>query len=639
MFVSKRQLIFIVFLFLCLVAAPLSAEEPEKADTRILIDISGSMKQNDPKNLRRSALRLLVGLMPRDNRAGVWTFAQYTNMLVPLGVINDSWKSKARRVSEKISSPGQFTNIEDVLKRSTSDWNDAADRYRRNIILLTDGMVDVSKDKQANAASRKRILEELAPKIKASGAQIHTIALSDRADHELMKQLSEMTGGWYEQVNSADELQRVFLRMFEKVGKPDSVPLQGNKFQLDSSIDEATLLVFTKDSEQPAKIMMPDGKVFDAGNLPGNISWHQDEGYNLITISKPQSGEWTIQAEMDPDNRVMVVTNLKMKSTDIPNRIALGEAIPVSVHFTEKGKLLNNKEFLDVVHVSAAQFFKGEEGEARPLQDDGIAPDEKAGDGRFSVTLGEGLDEGKVELLINADGKTFVRQRRQATQIVTPATLQVEDSLATTNAVFIVVMDDEVVDESSISVDAWVEDVSGQRTAVNFTETPDGALEAVLDKEQLVGRHFAVVNVSGKTLSGNDFSYQPQRVDIEGLAKPAPPPEPEPAPAAKPEPKPAAQPKPEPEPETEPEPEEETDWVMVGIVIGLGNLILIGLGVGLWLFMRKRSAQDEAMLFDEDEESGSKSSGEDEFDLEGEKPAKKAAGPDETIDISAEESK
>ncbi|NNJ93037.1 MAG: hypothetical protein HKP55_15280, partial [Gammaproteobacteria bacterium] len=71
------------------------------------------MKQNDPKNLRRSALRLIVGLTPPENRAGVWTFAQYTNMLVPLGVINDSWKKRARSISERISSPGQFTNIED----------------------------------------------------------------------------------------------------------------------------------------------------------------------------------------------------------------------------------------------------------------------------------------------------------------------------------------------------------------------------------------------------------------------------------------------------------------------------------------------------------------------------------------------
>ncbi len=637
MIVSRQQLIFISFVFASLLAASLPAAEPEKSDTRILIDISGSMKQNDPKNLRRSALRLLVGLMPQGNRAGVWTFAQYTNMLVPLGVINDSWKKKARRVSERISSPGQFTNIEDVLKRATADWQDPSAQYRKNIILLTDGMVDVSKDKKKNASSRQRILDELAPKIKASGARIHTIALSDRADHDLMKSLSEMTGGWYEQVNSADELQRVFLRMFEKVGKPDSVPLKGNKFKLDNSIDEATLLVFTRPNAETAKIMMPDGQVFDPDKLPGNVSWHRDEGYDLITIKKPQSGEWTIQADMDPDNRVMIVTNLKMKTSDIPNRLALGEAVPVSVHFTEKGKAVSEKEFLDVVHVSASQFHQGEESEARPLQDDGNTPDETAGDGRFSVVLGEGLAEGQVELVINADGKTFVRERRQATQIVQPASLQVDDNAAATAAVFIVHLDDEVVDETTASVEAWVEDVAGKTTPLAFTRTPDGVFEAVVDKEILVGRHFAVVNVAGKTLSGNDFNYQPQTVDINGLAEP-PPPEPVPEPLKPAEPESAPQPEPEAVAEPEAGPEEETDWLMIGLVIGLGNLVLIGLGVGVWLFLRKRAADDDVMLFDEEEKSAVTSDKE-EFGLQDEAPVKDVSEPDETIDISAGDKK
>ena len=57
-------------------------------DVRILIDISGSMKHNDPHNLRAPALRLLTGLLPKGTRAGVWTYGQYVNMLVPLGEVD-----------------------------------------------------------------------------------------------------------------------------------------------------------------------------------------------------------------------------------------------------------------------------------------------------------------------------------------------------------------------------------------------------------------------------------------------------------------------------------------------------------------------------------------------------------------------
>ena len=95
---------------LLLIAPHLLAQE-ERADVRILIDVSGSMKQNDPLNLRRPALRLLVGLLPSETRAGVWTFGRYVNMLIPLGQVDSAWKSKARKSSDSIASPGQFTNI------------------------------------------------------------------------------------------------------------------------------------------------------------------------------------------------------------------------------------------------------------------------------------------------------------------------------------------------------------------------------------------------------------------------------------------------------------------------------------------------------------------------------------------------
>jgi uncharacterized protein (TIGR03503 family) len=633
--IVKRHHLFFIFLLAFTMVPAVSAQDADKADTRILIDISGSMKQNDPKNLRRSALRLIVGLTPPENRAGVWTFAQYTNMLVPLAVINDSWKKRARSVSERISSPGQFTNIEDVLTRATADWDKDSEQYRRNIILLTDGMVDVSKNKRENADSRQRILAELGPRIKAAGGKIHTIALSERADHELMRALSSMTDGWYEQVNNADELQRVFLRMFEKVSKPDSVPLVGNKFQLDDSIDEATLLVFNKDPRKPTRVTTPSGATFDANNPPTNVDWHRDEGYDLITISRPETGEWNIVAATDPDNRVTVVTDLKMITTDVPNRMAIGEFIPVEVYFSEKGEAVNDPQFLDVVQVSTTQIVKGEETEARPLH--------SQGDGKFSVNLGEGLSKGKVELVINADGKTFVRQRRQATQIVQPVKLTIDDSDVATAAVYLVYLEPEVVEEGSGSIEAWLEDENGKRKHIEFTLTPDGIFEGVADKEGLVGRHLPVINVSGKTLSGNNFTFKPEAAAIKGLPAKEPEPEPEPVPEPIPEPKPVEpiQAKPEPAPEAAPEPKpeteesEETDMLTIALVVGGGNLLLILIGGGLWWFMRKRAAEDDVLLDDVDLDDAAADAGGDKTMV----VENADSELEETVDISAEDKK
>jgi len=44
-------------------------------DVRVVIDISGSMKKNDPNYLRRSALELLIQLFSQGSKAVVWTFS------------------------------------------------------------------------------------------------------------------------------------------------------------------------------------------------------------------------------------------------------------------------------------------------------------------------------------------------------------------------------------------------------------------------------------------------------------------------------------------------------------------------------------------------------------------------------------
>ena len=68
---------------------PSLAAEP-RYDFRVVIDVSGSMKQTDPQNLRVPALKLINGLIPSGSRAGVWTFGRYVNMAVKWGKVDDA---------------------------------------------------------------------------------------------------------------------------------------------------------------------------------------------------------------------------------------------------------------------------------------------------------------------------------------------------------------------------------------------------------------------------------------------------------------------------------------------------------------------------------------------------------------------
>lgn len=570
----------------------------DAADVRVLIDISGSMKQNDPKNLRRPALRLLVGLLPDDARAGVWTFGQYVNMQVPLGEVDEAWRKRARAGASKIGSPGQFTNIEDVLKRAIADWDGASRIYQRHLVLLTDGMVDISKSAGKNRASRQRIIDELVPKLKAFNAKVHTIALSERADHELMKILSSESGGWYEQVDDAEQLQRIFLRIFEKVGRPDTLPLRDNKFIVDSSIEEVTLLVFRQADAEPTQVIMPSGKQFDAKGAPENVVWHRDDGYDLLTISNPEVGEWRIQAATDPDNRVMVVTNLKMHSSELPSRFVLGEQLPLQIHFTNNGGKVTRREFLEMVEVKSEQLQGDQVSEPRPLFDDGQGADQAAGDGSFSLLVGEGLAPGKSELVIRAEGKTFQREQRHRFELASPFSQDVVDRGAE-GTLLQIRADSELVDPASLAFQALLTSAAGEERPVMMLPGMEaGAWEAQIATASLTGEWTLLAQVAGKTAAGSDLNLTFDPVVIEGQGIEAPPPLPEPIPPV------AEPPAAEPETEAAPVPEPEApDWMMNAMIFGVVNLVLlIGAGVGFWFF-RRSMKNEQVQLITEGEEA------------------------------------
>ncbi|MCU7939286.1 MAG: VWA domain-containing protein [gamma proteobacterium symbiont of Bathyaustriella thionipta] len=383
--------------------------QPQSNDIRVLIDVSGSMKKNDPKNLRLPALRLLVGLLPPDTSAAVWNFGTKAESIVAPGLANEKWKKSARQASKKIHSRDLFTNIGVALEAAVADWGGNPSKLnQRSIILLTDGMIDIGKDKTKNTQERTRILNDLLPKIQQTGANIHTIALSKNADHEFLQQLSTKTDGGFEQTDSAEQLERIFLRLFEKTTKPDSVPLVDNKFLVDESILELTLLVFKPQHARPTEVIEPDQTQYQKKNSPAYAKWQSEKNYDLITITRPKVGEWSINAQTDPDNRVLVVTNLQIQTNRIPNNLFSGETLNVGLFMSDNNNKITDDNFLQFISMSAKQ--KEPNKKRWFLHDNGLRGDTKAHDGLFNVQIKKTLELGKNQFTFQANTETFQRE-------------------------------------------------------------------------------------------------------------------------------------------------------------------------------------------------------------------------------------
>jgi uncharacterized protein (TIGR03503 family) len=577
-----------ILIFLLLAFAGIGASQastPEKKDVRVLIDISGSMRQNDPENLRRPALRMLAGLLQPGTQAGVWTFARWVNNLVPVAEVDAAWKKRTQALSKQIASPGQFTNIEEVLDKASADWEGEPTTHARHLVLLTDGMVDISKQAAENARSRSRILDTLLPRLQAAGVQVHTIALSERADHDLMQRLAAETGGWYQQVAKAEELQRVFLRMFEKVGSPDTVPLEDNRFVVDGSVNEVTVVLFSKPDSPPAVLLSPSGESYKDSDLPAGIAWSRDQGYDMITIASPQKGEWVLQADVDPDNRVMIVTDLKLQTSEVPTHIAAGEQTRVEASLSNRGKLVARQAFLRLVDVRAEASGAGD-ARSLPLNDLGEAGDEKAGDGRYTMRFGEQQAGQEVELVVAVDSPTFMREKRFRLVVHEPVAVAVAES--PDGPVLTADVQPAVMQPGAI-VTAWQEDAGGKRVPLQLVQPEPGQWTVPL--KDLVSSSY--VNVSGTTRLGNLIEHTVGPLMLSGVE--LPPPVAEAPPVIEPVPEPVA-PVAEAVAEVPAEPEvEEGGWLIPAIIFGVLNLTLL-IGAGVWFFlMNRRGAESDEL--------------------------------------------
>ncbi len=502
----------------------------QSSDIRVLIDVSGSMKKNDPNNLRLPALRLLTGLLPDNTTAAVWNFGTKTVPLVPLGLTNEKWRKNAQEASNQIHSHDLFTNIGLALETAVADWGEKPSKLnKRSIILLTDGMIDIGKDDTKNSQERTRILKKLLPDIMKTGASIHTIALSKNADHEFLKELSTKTDGGFEQTNSAEQLERIFLRLFEKTTKPDTIPLVDNKFIVDESILELTLLVFKPKNSRPTEVIEPDKKNYTLKKIPSYVKWQSEKNYDLITITRPKTGEWSINAQTDPDNRVLVITNLQIQTNRIPNNLFLGEHLNLTLFMTDNNKQITDDNFTQFISMSVMQKDTSIKETANKkrwfLRDNGLRGDAEAYDSFFNLKLRNTLKLGKNQFTFKASTDTLQREINHSvivhdTKLINTRVEQLQKNnknyhqiLVSPNIEFVnpakMKMSASLIEGSTLHDDNIGETIKLQQANPNLLEWSYESENLDPEKD-----YHIIVHMQTKTLTGRPIDYTSQPIQL-----------------------------------------------------------------------------------------------------------------------------
>ena len=491
----------------------LSSTDNTIPDVRVIIDISGSMKQNDPQNLRRPALELLVQLFPEGSKAGVWTFGQWVNNLVPSKTVDQAWRDNAAEQALKINSVGLRTNIPDALLRAVDDAKNEDPAYRPHLILLTDGMVDISDSESENQQARQRIMEQILPVIKNAGMTIHTVALSQNADQQLMEFLASETNGIAAVAENADDLSRIFLQAFDAAAPSEEVPLEGNMFAVDAGIDEFTALIFRSPNSEAARFLAPNGETYSLSKHPKNVKWFSQSDYDLVTVSNPMAGDWTVKADLEPDSRVTIVSDMSLKVNKLSKNNFVGDTAELVAALTEQGQVITSAEFLNLVDV-AVQVERRDDGQEwyRSLSEENPIPD----NGMFLGALDIFEQAGVYDLNIQVMGKTFQRQKKQTIAVRNRYDLKVSGGQGNPPAHKITLfIRDPAINSEDVNATASIISPLGEVLSVPAKES--GTRRWILDLQggEQSGAYQVSFDVEGLLKTGEKFSETTQTIMVE----------------------------------------------------------------------------------------------------------------------------
>jgi uncharacterized protein (TIGR03503 family) len=602
---TMKRCISIVFFLMMLVIVHNASAATNHNDIRVIIDVSGSMKKSDPLNLRVPAMKMLNGLIPDGSYAGVWNFGRYVDMSVKWGKVDKDWRKRADIGAAKINSNGLNSDIERALERASLGWEETVTKTQRSIILLTDGRVDISKAKEMNKASRKTILTKSIQALKKSGARVHAIALSKDADAALLKQLAIETGGSFETAESAKELQKIFLKLFERATDPDMIELKGNEFTVDKSIKEMTLLIFRPKGSKLTQLYPPDAALINF-ELKGKSTWRSEEGYDLVTIKKPKVGVWKIDAYSDPDNRLMVVTDLTLKLLEVPAYITPSQSLSIVTELHNKSRKISKDSFLRFVEFNLMHIdVDGTENQLALIHSDVI--EDK---GQYLHQLEGSLAEGKHSFIVTIDSRTFNRSKRIDVEVQWPAKVEIKPTSAPGTYRLTIQGREEYLKPDTLDPNVQIKTPDGEQFDLKLNNLL-GVWQTEFNTNQ-TGLYQALIAISAQAVNGEEVKYDLGAFSMVGVYKPPVieiEPELESALTDTADVEPIAE---APIPEEEaPIPEEksmleeasmleeETDLTQVMIIVGASNLALILIVGGIfWMF--RRSTRKSSLSLDEE---------------------------------------
>lgn len=187
----------------------------------LLIDNSGSMRNNDARRLVPEAVDGFIRALPAATEVGVIIFDASARLIQPPIAAADF----PRTALDRIDYSGQFTDPSVAVELALYEFRqlpDGADGTR-SVVLLTDGIIDLGNP-VASLRAEDWLVGELSNSLQQEGVRVWAIALTEAADYRMLSRLTAATGGEYFRAMQASEVATAIGRIETGIASVRSTP-------------------------------------------------------------------------------------------------------------------------------------------------------------------------------------------------------------------------------------------------------------------------------------------------------------------------------------------------------------------------------------------------------------------------------
>lgn len=297
----------------------------------------------------------------------------------------------------------------------------------------------------------------------------------------------------------------------------NQIPYFDNRFRIDEELEEVTFLFYRRSGTQPVILVRPDGSKLKINSVQKDkVQWFDDRTFDMIKIKSPMVGPWQVIGQVEPNSKIMIVSEIKLEVTPLPDIILQGETLKMEGRLFNGEMAIDNPSFNDVLVLdvdffstnnSAYDNFGAEPVKLTSFRDDGRDLDEHANDSLFTGEFELDFAPGEWEPIYIVKMPMATRELRQTPVVVqkNPISISVETT-QDENGVHVVTF---AIDDSFVKADSIL--IQGKVTFPDRQVEPFSVMEGKgISRIHNIGFtepgvHRVKIGVFGETLHGREF--------------------------------------------------------------------------------------------------------------------------------------